>query len=46
MGTRFTLKKGDSIGIFSPSSPITKTSPNRTKRAIKYLEDKGFNSLF
>lgn len=42
MGTRFTLKKGDSIGIFSPSSPITKTSPNRTKRAIKYLEDKGF----
>lgn len=42
MGTRFTLKKGDSIGVFSPSSPITKTSPNRTKRAIEYLEDKGF----
>lgn len=42
MGTRFTLKKGDCIGVFSPSSPITKTSPNRTKRAIKYLEDKGF----
>lgn len=42
MGTRFNLKKGDSIGVFSPSSPITKTSPNRTKRAIEYLEDKGF----
>lgn len=42
MGTRFTLKKGDSIGFFSPSSPITKTSPNRTKRAIEYVEDKGF----
>ena len=42
MGTRFTLKKGDSIGVFSPSSPITKKSPNRTKRAIEYLEDKGF----
>ena len=42
MGTRFTLKKGDSIGVFSPSSPITKTSPNRTKRAIEYLEDKEF----
>lgn len=42
MGTRFTLKKGDSIGVFSPSSPITKTSPNRTKRAIEYLENKGF----
>lgn len=42
MGTRFTLKKGDSIGVFSPSSAITKTSPNRTKRAIEYLEDKGF----
>lgn len=42
MGTRFTLKKGDSIGVFSSSSPITKTSPNRTKRAIEYLEDKGF----
>lgn len=42
MGSRFTLKKGDNIGAFSPSSPITKTSPNRTKRAIEYLEDKGF----
>lgn len=36
------LKVGDSIGIFSPSSPITYTSPNRFKRAKKYLEDKGF----
>lgn len=42
MGTRFTLKKGDVIGVFSPSSPITKTSPNRTKRASEYLEYKGF----
>lgn len=36
------LKQGDSIGIFSPSSPITNTVPIRYKRAKKYLQRKGF----
>lgn len=36
------LKKGDTIGIFSPSTPITKFCPVRYKRAKEYLEGKGF----
>jgi len=36
------LKVGDSIGIFSPSSPITYSCPNRFERAKKYLQSKGF----
>lgn len=36
------LEVGDLIAIFSPSSPITYSSPNRFKRSKKYLEDKGF----
>lgn len=36
------LKAGDSIGIFSPSSPITYSCPKRFARGKKYLEDKGF----
>lgn len=36
------LKVGDSIGIFSPSSPITYSCPNRFARARKYLKGKGF----
>lgn len=36
------LKVGDSIGIFSPSSPITYSCPNRFARARKYLKSKGF----
>jgi muramoyltetrapeptide carboxypeptidase LdcA involved in peptidoglycan recycling len=36
------LKVGDSIGIFSPSSPITYLCPKRFARGKKYLEDKGF----
>lgn len=36
------LKKGDYIGIFSPSSPITYSCPKRFERAKKYLQDKGF----
>jgi muramoyltetrapeptide carboxypeptidase len=36
------LKSGDSIGIFSPSSPITYFCPNRFDRAKKYLQSKGF----
>lgn len=35
------LKPGDVIGCFSPSSPITATSPIRTQRAIDYLRTKG-----
>lgn len=36
------LRIGDSIGIFSPSSPITHSCPKRFERAKKYLQDKGF----
>ncbi len=36
------LKVGDSIGIFSPSSPITYSCHNRFDRAKKFLRDKGF----
>lgn len=37
------LKPGDTIGFFSPSSPATAFAPNRTERAIQFLESKGFN---
>jgi len=36
------LKVGDSIGIFSPSSPITCSCPNRFERSKEYLQSKGF----
>ncbi|MCG7333615.1 S66 family peptidase [Salinicoccus roseus] len=36
------LKKGDKIGIYSPSSPITHSSPIRYARAKSFLESKGF----
>ncbi len=39
------LKIGDSIGIFSPSSPITYSCPKRFKRGKEYLESKGFNII-
>lgn len=39
------LKQGDTIGIFSPSSPITCFCPKRFERAKKYLEGKGFKIL-
>jgi muramoyltetrapeptide carboxypeptidase len=39
------LKIGDSIGIFSPSSPITYSCPKRFTRGIKYLQGKGFNII-
>ncbi|MGL5754950.1 MAG: S66 family peptidase [Paraclostridium sp.] len=42
MENKFKLKKGDSIGIFSPSTPITAFTPKRFKRGITYLENKGF----
>jgi len=36
------LKKGDTIGVFSPSTPITKFCPKRHARAKEFLEGKGF----
>ncbi|MDF2700483.1 MAG: mccF [Haloplasmataceae bacterium] len=36
---------GDTIGIYSPSSPITYSCPKRYERAKKYLESKGFKIL-
>lgn len=39
------LKIGDTIGIFSPSTPITSTNKNRYNRSKKFLEDKGFKIL-
>lgn len=39
------LKVDDSIGIFSPSSPITYSCPKRFQRAKKYLQEKGFNII-
>lgn len=40
------ISKGDCIGIFSPSSPITYSCPNRFNRGVKFLEDKGFKVLY
>lgn len=39
------LKKGDKIGIYSPSSPVTHTSPIRYARAKTFLEAKGFEVI-
>lgn len=39
------LKMGDKIGIYSPSSPITHSSPMRYERAKNYLEAKGFEII-
>jgi muramoyltetrapeptide carboxypeptidase len=36
------LKKGDIIGIFTPSSPATVTAKQRFERAKAFLEAKGF----
>lgn len=36
------LNKGSTIGIFSPSAPITKDSPSGLKIAEKFLTEKGF----
>ena len=37
------LKTGDTIGFFSPSSPVTVTAPNRFNRAKTFLVNKGFH---
>lgn len=39
------IKPGDSIGIFSPSSPATFFARERYKRAKNFLESKGFNII-
>ncbi len=39
------LKAGDTIGMFSPSTPITKFCPKRFKRGKEFLESKGFKVL-
>ena len=36
------LKKGDKIGIFTPSSPSTVTANKRFQRAKSFIEEKGF----
>ncbi|MGR3764174.1 S66 family peptidase [Rossellomorea sp. NS-SX7] len=36
------LKKGDKIGIFTPSSPATVTARPRFERAKSFFEEKGF----
>lgn len=36
------LRKGDVIGYISPSTPITSIAPIRFKRAVNFLENKGF----
>jgi len=36
------LQTGDTIGIFSPSSPASVTSQERYERAKRFLESKGF----
>ncbi len=38
-----TLKKNDTIGFFSPSTPITAFCPARFKRARTFLKQKGFH---
>lgn len=45
MGKLTPLKRGDSIGIFSPSSPITNSCPTRFNRSKEYLEQKGFQII-
>lgn len=45
MKNNFKLKKGDAIGIFSPSTPITAYAPKRFQRGVKYLQDKGFKII-
>lgn len=37
------LKRGDTIGIFSPSSPISATVPARYQRGVDYLKAQGFS---
>lgn len=37
-----TLKTNGTIGVFSPSCPITAESPEAAERAVKFIESKGY----
>lgn len=39
------LKLGDTIGFFSPSTPITSMCPKRYNRAKNFIKSKGFNLI-
>jgi len=39
------LRKGDQIGVFSPSSPATVTAEPRFNRAKQFLKEKGFQVI-
>ena len=39
------LKRGDKIGFFSPSSAATAFAPKRFKRATEFIQDKGFTLI-
>jgi len=39
------LQKGDAIGVFSPSVPITVFCPKRTQRAKEFLNSKGYQVI-
>lgn len=39
------LREGDTIGIFTPSSPASVTAKKRFERAKAFLEGKGFNFI-
>lgn len=39
------LRPGDTIAVFSPSSPATATAAARYRRGKEYLEAKGFRFL-
>ncbi len=39
------LKPGDSIGIFSPSAPVTYGCPRRFARSKEFLQSKGFKII-
>lgn len=37
------LKKGDTIGVFSPSCPATAWIPERTRLAFQFMEEQGYH---
>lgn len=39
------IRHGDTIGVFSPSSPVTHWAPQRFERSKRFLESKGFKVL-
>lgn len=45
MNTLKRLKLGDSIGVFSPSAPVSYTCPKRFSRGKEFLKSKGFKII-